>query len=298
MQDTATQRVRSFHRVVTQRIGALHDEYLARGRSLGASRMLWEIGHDGADLRELRVRLDLDSGYLSRLLRSLEQEGLVAVEPSAPDRRVRTARLTAAGRAELALLDERSDELARSLLAPLGEAQRVRLVDAMDVVERLLTATLVEVGIEDPAGDAGRFCIESYFEELDRRFDGGYDPGLTRSAATAELTAPAGLFLVARLRGEAIGCGGLALRGAEPAEIRRMWVAPSARGLGVGRRILGEIEEHARQRGVAVVRLETNRTLTEAASLYRSAGYVETERFGIELDADHWFEKHLTSRAS
>jgi DNA-binding MarR family transcriptional regulator len=298
MQDSSEQRVRSFHRVVTQRIGALHDEYLARGRSLGASRMLWEIGDDGADLRELRVRLDLDSGYLSRLLRSLEQEGLVAVEPSSPDRRVRTARLTAAGRAELALLDERSDELARSLLAPLGEAQRARLVDAMDVVERLLTATLVEVGIEDPAGDAGRFCIESCFAELDRRFDGGYDPRLPLAATTAELTPPDGLFLVARLRGEAIGCGGLALHGAEPTEITRLWVSPSARGLGVGRRILGELEQHARQRGVAVVRLETNRTLTEAASLYRSAGYAETERFGSELDADHWFEKRLTSRAS
>ena len=110
--------------MVTQRIGALNDEYLARGRSLGASRMLWEIGEDGADLRALRERLDLDSGYLSRLLRSLEQEGLVTVEPGAPDRRVRTARLTAAGRAELSLLDERSDELAWSLLAPLGEAQQ------------------------------------------------------------------------------------------------------------------------------------------------------------------------------
>jgi DNA-binding MarR family transcriptional regulator/GNAT superfamily N-acetyltransferase len=294
MQDAATQRVRSFHRVVTQRIGALHDEYLARGRSLGASRMLWEIGHDGADLRELRVRLDLDSGYLSRLLRSLEQEGLVAVEASAPDRRVRTARLTAAGRAELALLDERSDELARSLLAPLGEAQRTRLVDAMDVVERLLTATLVQVGIEDPAGDAGRSCIESYFAELERRFDGGYVSRPTLAAATGELT----VFLVARLRGEPIGCGGLVLHGEAPAEIRRMWVAPSVRGLGVGRRILGEIEQQARERGVAVVRLETNRTLTEAASLYRSAGYAETEQFGNELDADHWFEKRLTSRAS
>ena len=293
MQDAATQRVRSFHRVVTQRIGALHDEYLARGRSLGASRMLWEIGHDGADLRELRVRLDLDSGYLSRLLRSLEQEGLVAVEPGAPDRRVRTARLTAAGRAELALLEERSDELARSLLAPLGDAQRSRLVDAMDVVERLLTATLVQIGSEDPSGDAGRFCIESYFAELERRFPDGYRSRPTVAAATDELP----VFLVARLRGAAIGCGGLNVDGAE---IRRMWVAPTARGLGVGRRILSELEAHARRRGIELVRLETNRTLTEAASLYRSAGYVETERFGNETDANHWFEKRLdlTSRAS
>lgn len=293
MDDTATRQVRSFHRVVTQRIGALHDEYLARGRSLGASRMLWEIGDDGADLRALRERLDLDSGYLSRLLGSLEQEGLVTVEPGAPDRRLRTARLTPAGRAERSLLDARSDELARSMLAPLGEAQQSRLVDAMGVVERLLTATLVDVGVEDPAGTDGRFCIASYFAELDRRFPTGYDPEGGLAAAVAELTAPSGLFLVARLRGEVIGCGGLKLHGAEPAEIRRMWVAPSARGLGVGRRILRELEQHARRRGVAAVRLETNGVLREAGSLYRSAGYAQIERFGEEAVADHWFEKRL-----
>ena len=289
MDETATQRVRSFHRVVTQRIGALNDEYMARGRSLGASRMLWEIGDDGTDLRALRARLDLDSGYLSRLLRSLAQEGLVTVEPGAPDRRVRTARLTPAGRAELSLLDERSDALARSLLAPLGEAQQSRLVDAMDVVERLLTATLVRIGVEDPAREAGRFCIESYFAELDRRLPGGYDPHQTIADAAEELS----VFLVARLRGEAIGCGGLKLNGTEPAELRRMWVAPPARGLGVGRRILGELERHARERGVTVLRLETNGTLHEAGALYRSSGYERSERFGEEAIADHWFEKRL-----
>lgn len=145
MEDTARRRVRSFNRTVTQRIGALHDEYLARGRPLGASRVLWEIGDDGTDVRALRVRLDLDSGYLSRLVRSLEREGLAAVEPGSPDKRVRTVRLTDAGRAERELLDERSDELASSLLAPLSGAQQTRLVEAMGVVERLLTAGLVAV---------------------------------------------------------------------------------------------------------------------------------------------------------
>src|SRR3954469_13209999 len=103
-----TQRVRSFNRTVTERIGALQDEYLARGRPLGASRVLWEIGPDGADLRALRARLAPDSGYLSRLLRGLESDGLVAVEAGAADRRVRRAVLTAAGRRERALLDRRS----------------------------------------------------------------------------------------------------------------------------------------------------------------------------------------------
>ena len=141
--------VRSFNRTVTERIGALEGEYLAHGRPLGASRVLWEIDAE-ADVRALRTRLGLDSGYLSRLLRTLEAEGLVTVAADEHDRRVRTARLTAAGRAERARLDADSDALAASLLAPLSEAQQLRLVQAMGVVERLLTAGLVEVAPADP----------------------------------------------------------------------------------------------------------------------------------------------------
>jgi DNA-binding MarR family transcriptional regulator/GNAT superfamily N-acetyltransferase len=293
MDAASTRQVRSFNRSVTQRIGALHDEYLARGRPLGASRVLWEIGDGVADARALRARLDLDSGYLSRLLRSLEQDGLVTVRPDADDRRVRSVRLTDVGRAERELLDRRSDELARSLLAPLSDAQRARVVEAMRVVEQLLTAGLVEVDVEDPTSTAAQFCIQAYFAELDTRFDAGFDPSQSISADADELTEPAGLLLVARLRDEPVGCGALKLHGAAPAEIKRMWVAPTARGLGVGRRILSELEEHARQRGVTLVRLETNRTLREATGLYRSAGYVEVDRFNDESYAHHWFEKHL-----
>jgi DNA-binding MarR family transcriptional regulator/GNAT superfamily N-acetyltransferase len=285
--------VRSFNRTVTQRVGALQDEYLSRGRPLGASRVLWEIGDDATDVRELRVRLDLDSGYLSRLLRSLEREGLVIVGSDRADKRVRTARLTAAGRAERQVLDRRSDELARSLLEPLSAEHRERLVEAMDVVERLLTAGLVEVGVEDPRTAAARFCLESYFAELNTRFDTGFDPARSIPADAEQLTEPAGLLLVARLHGEPIGCGALKLQGDVPFYIKRMWVAPSARGLGVGRRILRELEDHARRRGADVVHLETNKALSEAASLYRSADYVEVEPFNDEPYAHHWFEKRL-----
>ena len=286
--------MRSFNRTVSERIGALQDEYLARARPLGASRVLWEIGDDAADVRTLRSRLDLDSGYLSRLLRSLEEEGLVVVGPDPSDGRVRRASLTRAGRAELRVLDGRSDELAASLLAPLSDGQRERLVDAMGTVERLLTAGLVRVDVERPTTAAARFCIESYFAELDDRFDNGFDPGLSISADAAELTEPAGLLLIARLRGEPVGCGALKLHGGEPTELKRMWVARGARGLGVGRRILGELELHARERGATVVRLETNRNLREATSLYRSAGYAEVDAFNDEPYAHHWFEKRLS----
>jgi DNA-binding MarR family transcriptional regulator len=127
-------QVRRFNRVVTQRIGALDDHFLARNRPLGEARVLWEIGTEGCEVRALRLRLDLDSGYLSRLLRSLEAAGMVAVEPSEPDRRLRIARLTSAGLAERAVLDERSDELAKSFLEPLNERQRNRVVHAMNDV--------------------------------------------------------------------------------------------------------------------------------------------------------------------
>ena len=100
-----TAQVRSFNRLVTRRIGALEDEYLAQGRPLGASRALWEIGAGEADMRSLRARLDLDAGYLTRLVQSLERDGLVTVEQDEDDRRVRTLRLTAAGLAARERLD-------------------------------------------------------------------------------------------------------------------------------------------------------------------------------------------------
>jgi DNA-binding MarR family transcriptional regulator/predicted GNAT family N-acyltransferase len=293
MADQATERVRSFNRTVTQRVGALQDEYLSRGRPIGASRVLWEIGDDGTDLRALRARLGLDSGYLSRLVRSLEQDGLVVVEPSADDKRVRSVRSTAAGRAERAVLDRLSDELAESLLAPLHEAQRARLVEAMDVVERLLAAGLVEVAIENPTSEAARFCIESYFSDIDRRFETGFDPSRALPLDAAELTEPNGVLLVAWLRGEPIGCGAMKLHRVEPAYIKRMWVAPSARGLGIGRRILSELEHHAQARGARTVHLETNGALHEAINLYRSTGYREVDPFNDEPYAHHWFEKQL-----
>src|SRR4051794_36541118 len=93
-------QVRSFNRMVTQRVGALSERYLARPRPLGASRLLWEIGPDGCEVRVLRARLGLDSGHVSRLLRLLEADGLVRTEPGARDRRVRVALLTKRGRAE------------------------------------------------------------------------------------------------------------------------------------------------------------------------------------------------------
>jgi DNA-binding MarR family transcriptional regulator/ribosomal protein S18 acetylase RimI-like enzyme len=293
MDAAMVQQLRSFNRLVTQRVGALDDRFLARDRPLGEARVLWEIGEEGCDVRMLRARLGVDSGYLSRLLRSLEADGLVVVEPDAADRRVRTVRLTDAGRAERAVLDRESDALAESLLAPLGDGQRERLVEAMAVVERLLTAGLVAVAVEDPRSAAARFCLDAYAAELDATFEGGFDTGRSRPVDPAALTPPRGLLLVARLHAEPIACGALKLPHGEPAEIKRLWVAPAARRLGVARRVLAELEARARQAGAEVVRLDTNRALRAATTLYRSAGYIEVPAFNDEPYAHHWFEKRL-----
>jgi len=287
-------QVRRFNRLVAERIGALSDRYLARDRPLGASRVLWEVGERGADVRELRERLGLDSGYLSRLLRSLEREGLLAVRPSPGDRRVRLARLTARGRREWRLLDRRSDELASSMVAPLSDAQRARLVSAMAEVERLLTASAVDVRDVDAGGRDARHCLHAYFSELDRRMSTGYDPERALPASAEEMSPPAGLFLVAYLREAPIGCGGLKRRGRGVAEIKRMWVSQSARGLGLGRRLLTELERRARELGATRVRLDTNVALEEALALYRSNGYAEVPAFNTEPYATHWFEKTLS----
>lgn len=293
MLEEAVGQVRSFNRLVTQRVGALNDHYLARDRPLGEARVLWEIGVEGSDVRQLRSRLDLDSGYLSRLLRSLEAAHLVTVQPKHADKRVRTVQLTPAGLAERELLDRGSDELARSFLEPLSESRRTRLVTAMAEVERLLTGALVEVKVVDPAHPDAQFCVGEYFADLGRRFETGFDPALSISAKLHELRPPAGVFLVATLCSEPVGCGALKFHGDEPTELKRMWVADSVRGLGIGRRLLGELESYAAATGVRVLRLETNKALTEAIGLYRSAGYREVDAFNDEPYAHHWFEKTL-----
>lgn len=287
------EQVRRFDRIVTQRIGALDDGFLARSRPLGQARLLWEIGAEGTEVRSLRSRLDLDSGYLSRLLRSLEADGLIAVAADGTDARVRTVRLTRAGRAERGELDRRSDDLATSILTPLSDQQRSRLVAAMGEVERLLVASMVQIAVVDPRASAARHCIRAYYDELVRRFDSGFDPDRSLSAEDAELTPPSGLLLVATLHSDPVGCGALKFHDRAPAELKRMWVSPTARGLGLGRRLLAELEERAADHGVRTLHLETNGALTEAVGLYRSAGYRQVDPFNDEPYAHHWFEKSL-----
>jgi len=293
MQAEQVAQVRSFHRLVTKRAGALEDRFLGRGRPLGESRVLYEIGATGADLRELRSRLDLDSGYLSRLVQSLAAKGLVALRPAPDDERVKRAELTMAGLDELEEMNRRSDEAAEAILAPLSAEQRVRLVEAMAEVQRLLRASGVRIERMDPSAPEARWCVHQYFAELDRRFEQGFDPGQSIPAEDAEMVPPRGAFLVASVEGEPVACGAVKTIGPGVGSLKRMWVAESARGLGLGRRTLAALENEARALGLTTLRLETNRALTTAVRLYRSAGYVEVPPFNTDPYADHWFEKRL-----
>ena len=288
-------QVRSFNRIVTQRVGALDDRYLGRDRPLGQDRVLWEIGTEGCEVRALRSRLGLDAGHLSRLLRALEDAGLADTAPSDADGRIRIARLTQAGRRERAVLDRRSDELAESMLAPLDADQHQELIAAMRTVKRLLTTSTTEIRPTDPRTDDAKRCLRAYFAELHRRSDSGFDPAAGISAEPHEVTPPAGLFLVAYTNGEPVGCGAVKHHAGAPSEIKRMWVAESARGLGIARRILSELESDAVRSGATTARLETNRHLVEAIAMYRAAGYLEVPPFSDEPFAHHWFEKQLTA---
>ena len=258
------------------------------------SRLLWEIGTEGAEVVMLRARLGVDSGQMSRMLRALETDGLVTVTASEADGRVRVARLTEKGLKERAVVDERSDELAASMLEPLDDEQRTRLVTAMRTVERLIATSLVELRQVDPDSTDAQRCLRAYVAELIRRApERGFDPSQGATAKPHEVRPPNGAFVVAYLRGEPVGCGAVKHHPGGVSDIKRMWVAESARGLGLGRRLLEHLEGIVRDHGSTTARLETGDVLEEAIALYRSAGYVEVPPYNDEAYADRWFAKEL-----
>jgi DNA-binding MarR family transcriptional regulator/GNAT superfamily N-acetyltransferase len=286
--------VRRFNRTVTQRVGALSDRFLSLDRPLAVARLLWEIGAEGGEVVMLRSRLGVDAGQMSRMLRALEADGLVTVAPSDADGRVRVARLTAKGLAERALLDERSDALAASILEPLAPDQRAELVAAMRTVERLVLASLVELRPVDPESTDAQRCLRAYVAELNRRSpDRGFDPRKGATAEPHEVRPPNGAFVVVYLRGEAVGSGAVKHHPDGVTDVKRMWLAESARGLGLGRRLLEHLEGLAREHGSTEAHIETSDVLPEAIALYRSAGYVEVPRFNDEPFADRWFSRPL-----
>ncbi|WP_118134361.1 bifunctional helix-turn-helix transcriptional regulator/GNAT family N-acetyltransferase [Oceanicella sp. SM1341] len=285
-------RFRRFSRAVTSEVGALDSSFLGRGRPLGAARVLNAIGNGHEDVGEIRAYLGLDSGLMSRLLRGLEAEGLVRTAPHPGDARRRVAALTDAGRAEFSEYETLSDARAGALLAshPRPEA----LLAAMDLVASALGRDRITLGQADPRGAAARHCLGAYYAELARRFEQGFDVALSRDPEAADMCPPRGAFLVAMSDGLPLGCVGLKGNGGTQAEVKRLWVAPSARGLGLARRLMEGVEEAARALGIDTLRLDTNSAaLPEAARLYRAAGWTEIPRFNDDPYPDLFFERRL-----
>lgn len=285
-------RIRRFNRAVTRETGALDASFLGRGRPLGAARTLCAIGREGRDIAAVRAELALDSGLMSRLLRTLEAEGLITLAPDPADRRRRIARTTDRGRAEIAAYDRLSDRRASALLAGFGRKTDA-LLAAMDLVATALAADRTEIAETDPEAPEARHCLQSYYAELGQRFDTGFDPATSLDPSAADMRPPRGSFFTAHADGLPLGCVGLKGTGTPTAEIKRLWVAPAARGQGLARRLMAAVEARAGALGITTLRLDTNRTLSEAIALYRRSGWAEVPAFNAEPYAHHWFEKHL-----
>jgi DNA-binding MarR family transcriptional regulator len=283
--------IRRFNRSYTQRIGALDDSFLGMGMPLGPARLLFEIGTAPGTTQALRERLGLDSGYLSRLLRRLERDGLVRVVPDRADRRRRQVSLTEAGRERWQELERRSDDRARLIVDPLTERQRDRLARALREADLLVRAATVRFDAVDPAGAVARDVVGRYFAEIGRRF--GFEASGETEKDALLLVPPAGVFVVAVSDGEPVACGGVQTIAPATGEIKRMWVHDDWRGAGLGSRLLRHLEDQARALGHAAVRLDTNKALTEAIGMYQRAGYAAVGRYNDNPWATHFFEKRL-----
>jgi len=301
--------IREFNRFYTRRIGVLHEGLLNTRFTLTESRLLWELAHrDDLTATQLARELELDPGYLSRLLRSFKERGLIKSKRSADDARNQHLNLSAAGRRAFAPLDERSRADVGALLAHLAETQQQQLLEAMARIEQLLG----EPNARKPpyllrphrAGDIGwvvsrhgalyarEYAWTTQFEALVARiaadFIDRFEP--QREAcwiAERDSTNVGSVFLV-QARDETSH---------EPidgtAQLRLLLVEPSARGLGIGERLVTECEHFARQAGYRKIMLWTNANLSAARNIYRKAGYqmVHSEAhhsFGHDLVGETW----------
>jgi DNA-binding MarR family transcriptional regulator/predicted N-acetyltransferase YhbS len=302
--------LRAFNRFYTRRIGVLHEGWAESKYSLTETRLLWEIAHAGNTTASSLARtLALDAGYLSRLLRGLRERGLVRSERSEDDARHVHLQLSAAGRRALAPLEARTRDETAALLATLSDAEQQRLLHALGTITQLLAdpprPAATPYLLRPPrAGDIGwviarhgalyaqEYGWDARFEALAARiaadFVEHYDP--TREACwIAERDGSnIGCVFLVQARDEASG----AVRPGV-AQLRMLLVEPSARGLGLGKRLVTECERFAREKGYERIVLWTNANLAAARGIYRQAGYVLTHSephhsFGHDLVGETW----------
>lgn len=290
--DPVVTPLRKFNLAWSRRVGALEESFLGSGRALGPNRLLFELDEQGVAVAELRERLGLDSGYTSRLLRQLEDEGLVCVEADPADARRRRVVPTQSGVAARADLEQRSEQKAREVVDPLSPRLQHRLAALLAEADRVLRSPDVTIVDVPPADRDARAAVAAYLRELDDRFATGFDPEQA-AQDEVEFTGERGLFLVARSGTDVVGCGALRWLGSDVAEIKRMWVNPDWRGLGVAQRLLSRLEDEAVRSHRPLVRLDTHGDLAAAIAMYRRAGYVEVPRYNDNPYAQHWFEKQI-----
>ncbi len=293
-------QVRRFNRFYTRRIGALREGLLGSPHPLPEARLLYELGQRRrCSASELGADLDLDAGYLSRLLQSLRKRGLVEGKRSAQDARRSVLSLTARGRKAFSLLDSRSREEVAGMLATLPGAAQERLVEAMHTVESLLREERQPPRItlrQHRPGDLGWVVHRHgalYAQEYgwDERFEalvaGIVAQFVQRCDPLRERC------WIAELDGKPVGSVFLVKQGKATAKLRLLLVEPEARGLGIGRRLVQECMRFAREKGYRRLVLWTQSNLDAARAIYRSAGFsrVRTEKhasFGVKLTGEYW----------
>ena len=306
---TRIEAIREFNRFYTRRIGVLHEGLLDTRFTLTESRLLWELAHrDNSTATELSQELNLDLGYLSRLLGGFKQRGLIKSTRSNVDARQLRLSLTAAGRRAFAPLNIRSQADVNGLLVALTEPQQQQLLQAMAIIEKLLgdTARAKAPYLLRPhhAGDMGwvvsrHGALYAIEHQLDLRFEAL----VARIAAdfVERFDARREACWIAERDGANVGSAFLIQARDEAtrapldgvAQLRMLLVEPAARGLGLGQRLVAECERFARQAGYRKIVLWTNSLLLAARGIYRKAGYqlVASEAhtsFGHHLVGETW----------
>lgn len=295
MQNDPISRYRRLMRAVTTRSGALDSSFLGLGRPLGTARVLNAIGHGREDLAELRAYLGLDSGLMSRLLRGLEAEGLIVTEASPKDARRRRATLTKSGRAEFERYESLSNEAAAENLTPFQSKPEAlsELLGAMDRIATILGREQIEIHLVAPDDARLQHCVAAYYAEISEIFGTRFDPQVSGDPEHEALRPPNGAFLLALSDTLPVGCVALKGQGDELGEVKRLWVAPMARGLGLADLLMARIEDQAHALGMKRLQLDTNGKLTAARKLYAQSGWREIARYNDNPYAEHFFEKQL-----
>ena len=305
---SATQiaRVRAFNRDYTRRIGVLSEGLLDSPYSLTEVRVMYEIAHrSGVTAGELAAELDLDRGYLSRMLKGFETSKLLVRTPAPEDGRRQHLRMTPAGLRVFAPLEKRSQEQVRGMLSALDEQRRRILLEAMDTIQNALgekgQGEKVQLDRQltlrgHRPGDMG-WVVQRHGEIYHQEY--GWNEEF--EALVAEITAEFVRKLdvtrdrcwIAEHQGRRVGCIFLVAKDATTAKLRLLLVDPDARGLGVGRKLVAECVRFARATGYRKIVLWTQETLTAARHLYTEAGFVKTARephrsFGHDLIGETW----------